>query len=176
MPTKKAVAETYEEVKKLIYKIVHRHSRDKDEFEELLGFANLQFMQIYEKYDYTLNDSFSAFLSNQLNYRIIDYHRQRQREHSTFVYIEHIESVMPLHDEFHGRMEELLAKMPVNAQTVAELILEEDEEFQLYLRIHKTHTRTRFKRALKDYLEDYEWPREEILQTFEDLTDFLNEN
>lgn len=166
-----ACAETYEDVKRLIYKASHKYSHAQGlPFEEVLSAAHFVFMRAFH-YKYRVKEgrkpaTFSTRLHNSLNWELKDY-LAKEIPHLNHAEINEELVGAEAHDPAARlRIESELSE---DARAVVKLILDTPGDLSVLCHWEGVKSRKTFLRVLREHLADIGWGNQRIAESFKEL-------
>jgi hypothetical protein len=164
-----AYTETYEEVHKLLCKVVHSFVRCYGlPFDELMGEANYAFARALRRHRKPENrhKKFSTMVYFMATMRLKTYVKKlnKHRNHS-----ELNEEICGSEDH-NSFLATLRGELTSDASAVVDLLVESNEDMQLMLRISgMPRSAHGVKRVLREHLMDLGWEKGRVEQTFDEL-------
>jgi hypothetical protein len=173
--------ETYEEVRKLIYHMVHLFRRKHGgDFEELVAEANLAFAKAYRKYDYTFGCPFTSYLCVAIYRHLL---RKKQKEmRRKKLWSVSIDQLMG--SEGYGTIAasivddvgdtsylvSRLEELSDDASTVVDLIVASPKEFASVVADSGGATGcNRWRGILREYLRGMGWTNLRVSESFDEI-------
>jgi len=169
---KEILSETYEDMKKLIFKVSWEiKASHGGEINDLIGQANLLFIYALDEYDET-ESGLSTWLRRYIRAGLKNYIRSEQRHKSRHVQIsiDSIDVNLQVFDSFS--LMELLDEMGEDALTIVQLLFETPNDILLTaLKSGKrmNHMKSYMRRRLRNRLRQWGWTACRITKTFGEM-------
>jgi RNA polymerase sigma factor (sigma-70 family) len=172
-------AETYRDIEKMIFDICYRFRKQYGDalgsFEDLVGEANVAFMEAYRRYD-PAYARFTTWLYWRVFGALMDKLRQvaaRNARHPTVGMSKEIESTL-VRSRHTDRVDKMISDASDDAAQVLRLIRELPADMELSIRqMGGRATPKRVVRALSEYLRDLGWTSERIGDAIDELREMF---
>lgn len=166
-----AMVETYEDVERLIYQLVHRfNQRYGGDFRELLSDANLAFMRAYKSYDPSKGQFTTLLVTSvqRLLFRTLKNRIKYQQRYGT---------TLDEHRTISRDVEEFdfdcfVSNMSADAKFVVRLITHSPPELAAVANGKGGEPRN-WRSSIKGYLRDLGWSANQITESFTEIAGFL---
>jgi hypothetical protein len=163
---KEVMAETYEDVKMLIYKTVHGFiKRYGGDFDELMAEANYSFVRNTPKHDES-KGPYIAYVKFSIWNDLLSLQRASRRHCHSELNDNTSSTVSP------SRIPEIIEDLPSDAKFVALLVLEAPEELATMM-LNEGGRPRGARRAIKQYLSNLGWTAEQVKRSFEEIGEAL---
>lgn len=166
------MAETYEDVERLIWDVVHKFHR-KHGFQygkprELYSQACVGFMHAYQTYDIK-KGSFSNYVRQIVEFKLLELIRTETKHRVRMHQADELEVVDPSHSSFS--LGELLDEVSEDAKAIVMLVLDTPHDL---LHAMQCEDNDSVKYLLRQYLVGLGWAKERIAECFSEITHALN--
>jgi hypothetical protein len=172
-----AIAETYADLRLLVYQLTHRFARRYHiEFEDLISESHVIFVKACQRYDPTGGMSISSWVYSKLWWGLIDHMKREMRHHLAHRHEniddhQHIESGREAPDFLIGVRNEL----NFDASAIISLIVNANNDLAIVCKWNNVRRKGGFKKAIKEHLYDMGWTREEVKQSFKDIAAVISD-
>jgi hypothetical protein len=165
-----SMTETFEDVKLLIYRTVHKFARQHNvPFEELLGPAHFCFVRSYHKFKPKRGAKLSTWVCWVTQKHLLTYLSKTRKHRGHAELNEELVGYCPP-DTFVG---DFCSELSDDARTVALLLLDGGGELGALMRMEKATTKTSVLRCLHEHLEDIGWAAPRIAASFNEIRNAL---
>lgn len=161
------IAETYNDVQKLIRSVCNRFSVNRGgDFDDLLSEANYCYLTVYESFDES-KCKFSTWLYRKIWWHLLEWERtNRRKQYRRREYVLSSDFDLPLPEQFD--IEQLCNELSEDAAHVIRLALEKKEMDST------SYTNESKRRIIGETLADMGWAGGRILKAFRELTEVLS--
>ena len=158
----------YKDYEKLIYKLAHRfHHTTGIEFDELIGWGNLKFMECQKTYDPAMA-SFGTYLHWQLQGLFLDIARKQNK----WIIQDNYEPKTNITPEKYLFFKELLSELSSDAKEVCKIIFETPMDL-INMIIDLDQPRGENKHQIQKYLRKQGWTYNRIWDTFREISNIF---
>lgn len=187
METAVPVAETYNDVEKLIYHICYLFQRrNGGDFEELVSEANLTYMKVYESWEPDKGSKFSTYLATCIYRRLLDVASYEWRRncirtgvtsessdaHHSTCFAVPIDGI-DLKDDYQEFNEDSLFEgFSSDARLVINLVLDAPKDLLDTVRSKGGEIRN-WRSTIKEFLSDMGWTAKQITESFNEVRSVL---
>lgn len=168
-----AASDTYEDTKKLIYKMAHKYAHQEGlPFEEVLSAAHFVFMRAF-RYKYRPKGkpaSFSTRLYNSLNWELRDFLKKEGKHCGALELNEELVGAAEYDANYRVMIESELSE---DAKAIVALVLDTPDDIQMLLKWEGAKTQAGVVRALQGHLKDLGWTGARIAESFNEIRHLL---
>jgi hypothetical protein len=171
------INETYEDVRLLVYRIVHKFAACYGfHFDDLITHAHLAYVKGYEAYTRSApppgkkKAKFSSFIYFWVTTDMITFVNKEKRHRHNELEEGMVEGFAPDARPF---LEHLREELSEDATLVIHLVLDTPEEFSATCRWYRTKDSSGMRRSLSEYLKNIGWARERIDEAFNEIRQIL---
>jgi sigma-70-like protein len=168
-----ANTEVYEDVKRMIFKIVHEFcSRHRHlDFNEMLSLANLTFVKCLTSYDHR-RSSFSTHVYLRVRYRLLEEYRELARKAGVHKHCDTpVETCPSKKNDFW--LVEFLDELSDDATTVVSLVFS-GRDVPHVLSEMRSGTPATIRKAIRTVLHEIGWTSTRIIESFAEITKALS--
>jgi DNA-directed RNA polymerase specialized sigma24 family protein len=173
-----AVNETYEDVRLLVYRIVHKFAACYGfTFDDLITHAHLAYVKAYEAYTTSKpapgkkKAKFSSFMYFWVTTDLITYVNKEKRHRHNELEESMVEGYTPDARPFLEQLEEELSE---DASLVVRLVLDTPEEFSATCHWCAAKNPIGMRRSVSEYLKNHGWARERIEEAFLEIRQIIS--
>lgn len=174
-----AITVTYKDVVKLIYKTSHRMSSIYFiPFDEILGQANILFMQAYLEYDPECSYRFTTYLQNILYWRLTDWCKNEYVEN---LHVEINPETAGTVTHQYSWLADLLASVSDEARIVVQAVVRSPKELKDMIMKHHyddgewfmAEGKKEIQTTIIKYLRKLGWKAEDVTKGFKEISHVL---
>lgn len=167
---KDALAETYEDVKRMIYKLVHRFSaRYCMSFEDLIGEAHCSYIKAFETYKPETGTLISTWVYYRIWHDLTNYVKKENRYRGYEEINEEIAGFAPPVSELN----DILEGLSEEARTIVRLTLDVPQDLQTLYKLNKARTPTKIRDCISEHLQDLGWAITQIETAYNEISQAL---
>ena len=166
-------SEVYEDVRKLLYKVVHHfQSRFGGDFDELMSQANLHYQKAFVSYDPAMG-RFSKRVAYNVWYGLLDTARVRmRRDNNASVSSCEQEVLNEVPEGIPGRVEGIVREVSEDARIIIQTVLGWQDRSVWHGIVRRKQARN-VRKALVEFLIDLGWSGDRIMQCMCEIKEAL---